>query len=153
MRTVTRQWKPYMMALAFVCFGAALGVFMDRLYLYYQTKKLQQASTSSRQEAPTLEGLVHFFSKQLQLSPKQVQQFKIHLRKGLSFFRNRPPEVNRFLQKGRKIREQFQDAIRGILNAKQKRIFNNMVRQANMRRFELHFQRARFQKQILDSSK
>jgi hypothetical protein len=143
------------MALAFVCFGISLGIFLDRWYIHFQATK-QQTSTNP-QEKVTLDALVRFFNTQMQLSPEQSKRFKVllkkHLARGLTFFRNRPPEVDRFLKKGMKIREEFREAMRSILNTKQKKIFNRMVRQADMRRFELHFQRIRFQKEIMDAPK
>lgn len=144
------------MALAFICFGISLGIFLDRWVLHVQASR-QQPAPLHTEEKLTLDSLVRFFSTQMQLSPKQTKRFKVlvkkHLTKGLTLFRSRPPEVDKFIQKGMKIREEFREEMRGILNARQKKRFNRMVRQADMRRFELHFQRIRFQKEIMNAPK
>ena len=91
------------------------------------------------------------------MASKQSKQSKAllkkHLARGLTFFRSRSPEVDRFFKKGMKIREEFREAMRGILNTKQKKIFNRMVRQANLLRVRLHFQRIRFLKEMMNAPK
>ena len=149
MTTPTRPWKPLLMALAFVCFGFALGIFSDRLYLHFQAK------SSIQRKVPTIGNMVNFFGQHLELSPKQNKQVQLllkkFLRKGLKFFNNRPPEVRKFLQEGGKIRREFREAVRTMLNPKQTKAFNKMIHEADMRRFGFHFRRLRFQKQIRGS--
>lgn len=148
--------KPILMALAFVCFGATLGVFVDRLYLSYQNKKSQNFRPSKTEEV-TLVGLKKLFSDTLNLSPSQAKKFSSilnqHLRRGLKFFKNRPPAVVKFLKKGMKIRDDFRKSVRKILDPKQKKKFNTMLRRADSQRIELQLQRLKFQKQLRDELK
>lgn len=147
--TNTWQWKPYLMALAFVCFGVALGVSMDRLYLHHQVQKPAQSASLKN---ITMKKLIQFFSLRLKLSPKQHKEFKAllrtHLGKALQLMRTQPPEVQRFIRKGMGIRKQFRESIRTILNESQKKLFNKMVQDADNRRFELHFHRFQLQKEL-----
>ncbi|TNE51844.1 MAG: hypothetical protein EP343_03005 [Deltaproteobacteria bacterium] len=144
-----------MIALAFVCFGMALGVFLDRLYLHYSTQNSIE-KTRYQDKPITLDMLVGFFGEQLQLSPKQTKKvnhlIRSFLRKGLLLFKNRPPEVTNFLRKGNRLRDGFRASVRSVLTPKQKILFNRMIDKLDKQRFDLQFMRLRFQQEILKGS-
>ncbi len=139
MKADSLKWKPYLIALSFVCFGMTLGVFLDRMYLHYS---MQNAIKKTRyQDKPiTLNTLVGFFGEQLKLSPKQTKQvnrlMRSFLRRGLTLFKNRPPEVTNFLRKGNKLRDGFRASVRSVLTPKQKVLFNKMIEKLDEQRFK-----------------
>ena len=152
-----KQWRPYLIALAFTCFGFAMGISVDRLYLYQQAQKHQQVVAGIQEGIPTLDNVLWLFSKQLKLSKKQIKTFKKilqkQLRKGFLHIKNRPPEVQRFIQRAQQIREEFRKTVREILSPKQKHIFNEMVEKIDKRRMFNQLRRYQFQKQATQKTK
>jgi hypothetical protein len=151
------SWKPTLIAFALVFFGFSLGMFVDRLHVFYQNRQLTKATKGLQQKAPTLQNLVYFFGKHLDLSTKQQKTTKTLVRKfvrlGLKHFRDRPVEVDLFLRKGRAIRLQFRGEMRKVLTPRQRKRFDQMVQEIDRRRIVTLLRQIRFQRQELQKKK